>query len=87
VSIIWVVPGIIWTVILVPEPPLHPATKTIAAQTNPRKNDPDMSHDRPIPFRGLVLFLPAELPVIRAYDFEVLISPFRMTSLGTPALG
>jgi hypothetical protein len=60
----------IWTVILELELPPHPATNAITKHTNARSEGPN---------RGLV-----ELPVIRAYVFEVLISPFRMTRLVRP---
>lgn len=70
VSTIWVVPGMIWTVILELELPPHPAANAIAKHRNARNERPN---------RSLV-----ELPVIRAYVFEVRISPFRMTFLVRP---
>jgi len=70
VSTIWVVPGMIWTVIWELEPPPHPAANAIAKHTNARNEGPNGNF--------------VELPVIRAYVFEVLISPFRMTFLVRP---
>jgi hypothetical protein len=57
-------------VILELELPPHPATNAIAKHANARNAGPN---------RSLV-----ELPVIRAYVFEVVISPFRMTFLVRP---
>jgi hypothetical protein len=71
VSIIWVVPGMIWTVILLLEPPPpHPAVNAITMHASARN---------PGPKRSFV-----EFPVVRAYVFEVVISPFRMTFLVRP---
>ena len=70
VSIIWVVPGMIWTVILLLEPPPpHPAVNAITMHANVRNAGPKRSF---------------EFPVVRAYVFEVVISPFRMTFLVRP---
>jgi hypothetical protein len=71
VSIIWVVPGMIWTVILLLEPPPpHPAVNAITMHATARN---------PGAKRSFV-----EFPVVRAYVFEVVISPFRMTFLVRP---
>jgi hypothetical protein len=71
VSIIWVVPGMIWTVILLLDPPPpHPAVNAVTMHANARN---------PGPKRSFV-----EFPVVRAYVFEVVISPFRMTFLVRP---
>jgi hypothetical protein len=70
VSIIWAVPGMIWTVILVPEPPPHPAVNAIARHASARNAGPKRSF--------------VEVSVIRAYVFEVFISPFRITFLVRP---
>lgn len=69
VSIIWVVPGMICTVILVLEPLPHPAVNAITMYANARNAGPKRSF---------------EFPVVRAYVFEVVISPFRMTFLVRP---
>jgi hypothetical protein len=69
VSIIWVVPGMIWTVILLLEPPPpHPAVNANRRHANARNPGPKSF----------------EFPVVRAYVFEVVISPFRMTFLVRP---
>src|SRR5271167_3419011 len=84
VSIIWVVPGIICTVIVVLLPPPHPATEIAATHASTANMDRDRHRARRVRATPIIFFLFTESPLIRAYVFEVVISPFRMAIRACP---